>query len=226
MTERFTAKQTAVLFTLMALGREVSNPQLQETVGFVLDGKDRHRLNDLKLVDSRKTGRSYSHELTDDGWKWCEEELSAGSPPPSRPRSLIAVAAYLVFRRLDEYRQDKDLQLAHLFPVRKEAPEATGSPEVAGSTESLAGINDLETAVGKAYRELARKPGGWVALVDLRRQLSAPKHEVDKALVELSAAGRIHLAPESNRKALTPEAKAAGVRLGNDDSHLIKIEEP
>lgn len=119
MTERFTAKQTAVLFTLMALGREVSNPQLQATCGFVLDGKDRLRLNDAKLVASTKRGRSFAHELTDGGWAWCEEEIAAGAPPASRPRSLLAVAAYLVFGRLDEYRRDRKLHLGEMFPPRE-----------------------------------------------------------------------------------------------------------
>ena len=47
-------KERAVLFALMGEAREVSNAELAERAGFRLDGKERRKLNDLKLVDSRK----------------------------------------------------------------------------------------------------------------------------------------------------------------------------
>jgi hypothetical protein len=74
------AKERAVVFTLMAEAREISNPELAQCAGFRLDGKERRKLNDLKFVDSRKTGRTYTHELTDAGWRWCATQLSAGLP--------------------------------------------------------------------------------------------------------------------------------------------------
>ena len=73
----------AAMFALLAEAREVSNPELAERLGFRLDGKERRVLNDLKLVISEKHGRAYSHQLTDAGWRWCNEELSA-SPGDSR----------------------------------------------------------------------------------------------------------------------------------------------
>ena len=62
--EDLSVKERAVLFTLMGEAREVSNSELAERAGFRLDGKERRRLNDRKLVDSRKVGRTYAHELT------------------------------------------------------------------------------------------------------------------------------------------------------------------
>lgn len=75
--EDLSAKERAVLFALMSQAREISNPELEERAGFRLDGKERRRLNRSKLVDSRKAGRAYAHELTDAGWHWC----ATGSPP-------------------------------------------------------------------------------------------------------------------------------------------------
>ncbi|MFD1052088.1 hypothetical protein ACFQ1S_44215, partial [Kibdelosporangium lantanae] len=77
MTEkRLGHKQTAAMFTLMRMARAMSNPELKKLVGFTIDGDVRKGLNDAKLVDSRKVGRSYTHELTDDGWAWCDRELA------------------------------------------------------------------------------------------------------------------------------------------------------
>ena len=76
--EDLSVKERAVLFALMGEAREISNPELEERAGFRLDGKERRRLNNLKLVDSRMVRRAYVHELTDAGWHWCATELSVG----------------------------------------------------------------------------------------------------------------------------------------------------
>jgi hypothetical protein len=64
-------KERAALFALLAEARGLANPELEERVGFRLDGEERRRLNNLKLVESRKNGRAYEHELTDAGYRWC-----------------------------------------------------------------------------------------------------------------------------------------------------------
>ena len=93
MTERLGHKQTAAMFTLMVLAREVSNPELKTVVGFPLDGKYRVELNKRGLVASSKQGRAYVHELTDQGWAWCAEEMQETKPPEPSPRSSLAPAA-------------------------------------------------------------------------------------------------------------------------------------
>jgi hypothetical protein len=42
-------KERAVLFALLGEAREVTNSQLADRAGFRLDGKERRKLNDLKL---------------------------------------------------------------------------------------------------------------------------------------------------------------------------------
>ena len=41
-----------MLFTLLSQARKLSNAELEALIGVRLDGKERRRLNDLKLVES------------------------------------------------------------------------------------------------------------------------------------------------------------------------------
>ena len=66
--------------------RKLSNAELEALIGIRLEGKERRKLNDLKLVESEKPGRRFVHELSDAGWRWCAEELAAGARrPPHQP---------------------------------------------------------------------------------------------------------------------------------------------
>ncbi|UJW36933.1 hypothetical protein L3Q67_45035 (plasmid) [Saccharothrix sp. AJ9571] len=73
-----------------------------------------------------------------------------------------------------------------------------------------------------AIIDLELQPGDWVGLVDLRPMLAPNRSDQDKHLKRLSAEGQLHLAPESNRKALQDTDHAAAVRLGGDDCHLVQ----
>lgn len=208
MTDRLGHKQTAAMFTLMALAREVSNPELRTIVGFALDGRERVELNKLKLVDSWKQGNCFVHELTDGGWVWCREEMKAQTPPPPLPRRTLASALYVLLAGLDDYLRRENLQLVHVFAA-----------DVELTTE------EIERRIQTAYRKLARSPRDWVGLVDLRPLLgNAPTENVDAVLKELSRTGRAHLVPESNRKALTAADHDAAIRIGGEDNHLLSFE--
>jgi hypothetical protein len=216
MTDRLGHKQTAAMFTLMVLGREVPNQELQQVVGFTLTGKDRTALNDLGYVDSEPTGprKSFVHVLSDSGWAWCERELEADEPPPPRGQSTLASAFYVFLGGVHGYLRRTDLRLPDLF-----TPGAGGS---AAPAPVLTG--NLEERIRVAYRELVKEPRGWVGLVDLRPKLGAPAGEVDAVLKELSRAGKVHLVPEDNRKALTAADHEAAIRIGGEDNHLLSIE--
>ncbi|KDN17387.1 hypothetical protein [Amycolatopsis rifamycinica] len=210
MTDRLGHKQTAAMFTLMVLGREVPNPELKELVGFTLVGKERTQLKDAGYITSEQIGRPFVHQLTDRGWAWCEKELGEGTPPPPRPQSTLCSVLYLVLGGFDQFRRGRDLRLADVF--------GTSAPP------SPVPVEDLETRIRVAYRELVTEPRGWVGLVDLRPKLGAPAAEVDALLKELSRAGKIHLVPEDNRKALTAADHEAAIRIGGEDNHLLSIE--
>jgi hypothetical protein len=212
MTDRLGHKQTAAMFTLMVLGREVPNPELKELVGFTLTGKERTQLNDSGYIASEKVGRTFVHQLTDSGWAWCEQEIGAGKPPPPRPLSTLCSALYVVLGGFDEFLRRRNLRLADVFDSTSEV-QAEPTP-----------VGDLETRIRVAYRELVKEPRGWVGLVDLRPKLGAPAVEVDAVLKKLSSAGKVHLVPEDNRKALTAADHEAAIRIGGEDNHFLAFE--
>ncbi|MFE5566242.1 hypothetical protein ACFQ68_14750 [Amycolatopsis japonica] len=208
MTDRLGQKQTAAMLVLMVIAREVSNPELNEMVGFKLDGKERRQLNELDFVASEQRGRPFYHELTERGWAWCQDELSREAPP--LPRTSLGSALYVVLGGLGRHLRREKLRLADLF-----------MPEVDLTVE------EIESRIRIAYRKLSDAPRDWVGLVDLRPMLGeASSMDVDAVLKELSRSGQIRLIPESNRKTLTAAAHAAAVRIGGEDNHLLSIEEP
>ncbi|QWF83017.1 hypothetical protein [Amycolatopsis sp. CA-230715] len=209
MADRLGHKQTAAMFTLMVLDREVSNPELETIVGFTLTGNERTELNDLGYVVSTKPGRAFCHQLTESGWGWCEAELGVKTPPPHSRSNLIG-GLYVLLGGFDDYLRRQNLRLADLFARTVEPTKA-----------------DIESRIRTAYRKLARSPRDWVGLVDLRPMLGgASADAVDALLKELSRAGKVHLVPESNRKVLTAADHKAAIRIGGEDNHLLSIEAP
>ena len=205
--EDLSVKERAVLFTLMGEAREVSNSELAERAGFRLDGQERRRLNDRKLVDSRKVGRTYAHELTDAGWDWCAAQLSEG--PQGRASSMEG-ALYALLGGLARYLEYSELSLADIFQQRDlEAPEKPG---------------DIAELIRAAYVRLASEPGEFVKLRELRAELSdVPPSDVDSSLKEMYRAQQVNLVPQSNQQALTQADRESALRIGGEAKHMISI---
>jgi len=200
--DKLGVKQRAVLFVLMAEARELSNTELDELCGLRLDGKERLRLNDLGLVDSsRAGGRSpYVHELTDRGWQWCEDELSAGRP--AGEKSSLAKAFYVVLAGLRRYLAHTEIGIGDVFH-----------------------LETVEDRVRATYRRLAKEPGDYVSLTDLRRGLDgSPRADVDEALLALNRKRQVILVADDAQEELTQADRDAALRIGNQDNHLLAIE--
>jgi hypothetical protein len=206
-SEDLSVKEQAVLFALMGEAREVSNSELAQSAGFRLDGKERRRLNDRKLVDSRKVGRTYAHELTDAGWDWCATHLSEG--PQGRASSMEG-ALYTVLGGLARYLEYSEQSLADVFQQRDpEAPEKPG---------------DIAELIRAAYLRLASEPGKFVKLRELRAELSeVPRSELDSSLEEMYRAQQVNLVPQSNQQALTQADRESALRIGGEAKHMISI---
>ena len=61
------ARERAVLFALLSASGSLSNAELEAQIGIRLEGKERRKLNDLRLVESARPGREFVHELSDGG---------------------------------------------------------------------------------------------------------------------------------------------------------------
>jgi len=110
-----------VLFALACAARRLSNAELEALIGLRLVGRERRKLNELKLVESEKPGRSFAHELSDAGWRWCAEELAAG--PDGRPTSLER-SLYLVLGMFERYLTAARLSLADVASLDLKARPA------------------------------------------------------------------------------------------------------
>ena len=205
--EDLSVKERAVLFALMGEAREISNSELAERAGFRLDGKERRRLNDRKLVDSRKVGRAYAHELTDAGWDWCATHLSEGLV--SRASSMEG-ALYAVLGGLARYLEHSERSLADVF--QRHDQETREKP------------SDIAELIRAAYLRLAREPGTFVKLWELRAELSdVPRSELDSSLEEMYRAQQVNLVPQSNQQALTQADRESALRIGGEAKHMISI---
>jgi hypothetical protein len=196
-----TPRDRVVLIALMALNvEEVTNRVLKERAGLTLEGAALRRLNDAGLVKStKKRGSAYWHHVEDDGWAWCWDEMTRQAPSgsDSGTRSL-----YAVLTGLRRYLDATGLKLSEVF-----------------------GIDPVEAKIRAAYWEVTGAPGDWVGLAKVRDLLDGiPRAEVDDALRRLLRSPDVDIVPETDQQRLTPADRAAAVRIGDRDNHLLKVD--
>jgi hypothetical protein len=225
--EKLSLPQTAVLLVLMAQARGIPNPELKQHYGLDLNGKDRLKLNDLKLVDSLKEGRAYTHVLTDKGWAYLTEEIRHGM---ARPTGSAGAALHALLAGLQGFMDRSDLRLGDIFtPLDDPAPVDASAPSVdrvASPMPSTKGViePDIELRIRAAYDQLAAEPGIWVSIPRLRSLLGqTPRADVDNALRRMILMPDVNIAPESNQKTLSVQDREAAVTIGDQDNHLLWI---
>ncbi len=198
--ETLTSTEKNALLALMAEAREVSNKELEQTYGFTLTGKERERLNERKLVGSRKEGRTFVHELLDDGWVRCRDVLTA--PRPARGN----IALHAVLAGLNRYLEYADVSLADIFSHPSQS---------------------IELKIMSVYRGLAKRRGAAVRLAELRRKLNRIDADtVTDALRRMHENGSLVLIPEEDQKRLKPEDRSAAVVIGLRSFHMMAVETP
>ena len=222
--DELSARERAVLFALLCAARKLSNTELETLIGIRLEGKERRKLNDLKLVESEKPGRMFLHELSDAGWRWCADELSASGR--GRGTSLER-SHYLLFGVLARYLAAARLSLADL--VSAGLVSSDPQPRAEGKhvrRDAAAGDGDMSARIVAAYQALAVHPGDFVRLAELRARLSGiSRPALDGALAAMFTVQRVNLIPQSSQQALTPADRASALRVGGEDKHLISIEQ-
>ncbi|MEW9530202.1 hypothetical protein [Microbispora sp. NPDC049125] len=215
---------TCALLILMAEAREVSNPELEEKYGITITGKERTALNDRKLVDSWKTGRSFTHTLTDSGWAHVAELFHDGLPIPKSGSPGAALRALVI--GLQRHLHRSDGRLAEIFAQDEDVIHPIPPDEITPSVPEVVSSSapDVEGLIRTAYEKLAAEPGAWVSLTRLRPLLGdAPRTEVDDTLRRMIGMPGVHIVPESNQKMLTDDDRNAAVTIGDQAKHLILI---
>jgi hypothetical protein len=216
--DELSARERAALFALLAAARKLSNSELEAQIGMRLEGKERRKLNDLKLVESEKPGREFVHELSDAGWRWCADELAGGLTGRG---TIIERSLYLALGMFERYTTAARLSLADVATLDVKA-RPRGRHKRRDTAE---GDGDLTARVTTAYQTLAPASGELVKLCELREHLTdIPRSALDAALATMFTAGRVNLIPQSNQQALTAADREAALRLGGEQKHLISIE--
>lgn len=204
-------QERSALLALMTLTREASNAGLTEELGITIDKKARERLVELGYISAWQTGRyrAWMHELTDEGWRRCGDELGSpapkGAPKPTRLQ-------YALTRRFAAFMARSDLRVADIFVLEDEP--AVPAVDVAGRIRA-------------AYAALAAEPGSWVSLTRLRHAVAdIPRADLDAVLLRLVLEPEVRLNPEFNQKTLTAADRAAALHTGGEDVHLISVGRP
>ncbi|GAA3563487.1 hypothetical protein GCM10022419_050270 [Nonomuraea rosea] len=216
----------SALVVLAVEAREVSNTELKERHKLTIDGERRRKLNELKLVESRKPGRAFVHVLTDAGWARLAEDLRTGTIPPQTGSSGAIARALLGW--LPRFMRRTDQRLAEVFQPDPQPDSQSGSqPGSQPGDESGRQAGELQGRIRDAYARLAAKPGAWVSLAGLRPLLGdVPRARVDEALILMERLPDVNLVPESNQKTLTPGDREAAVIIGEQAKHLLWIGTP
>lgn len=216
--DELSARERAALFSLLAAARKLSNSELEAQIGMRLEGKERRKLNDLKLVESEKPGREFVHELSDAGWRWCADELAGGLTGRG---TVLERSLYLTLGMFERYTTAARLTLADVATLDVKA-RPRGRHKRRDTAE---GDGDLTARVTAAYAVLTPGPGEFVKLRELRAHLTdIPRSALDGALVSMFTARRVNLIPQANQSALTAEDREAALHLGGEHKHLISIE--
>ena len=206
-----TPNQVLVLVTLMSEARELSNNDLKELAGFALTGADNAKLEKkLGLVETDRTHRPFSHQLTDRGWALVRV-LHTGQPPKqggSASRTLFTLLRN-IHQGLEQLQTTHGVKLSPGEFFQQQAP------------------TDVESVVRDAYTALAPRPGEWVGLADLRETLTGlSRTQVDEALMSLLDQDGVRIIPAANTKALKRRDHDAAIRIGGEENHAIAIGQP
>ncbi|GIF06831.1 hypothetical protein [Actinoplanes siamensis] len=206
--KELTAAQLATILALMAMGGTSPRAFLADTKKVGLEKGKRDDLVNRKLITV--TGKPMVLELTDDGWGRAKQELGKEAPPRS---GALGGAFYLHLEALRGFLERNDLSAAEFY-----APGIVSRP---AETTKI----DIEGQIRAVYHDIAARRGDYVMLEDLRGALpgGTASGQVDAALLRLDKAPDVHLVPESNQKILTPGQRAAAIRIGNQDMHLLAI---
>ncbi|WP_199041376.1 hypothetical protein [Glycomyces salinus] len=200
----FTVPEFNLLLSLVHLRGSGTTTDFRSVFGYQkVETKAQKGLSERGLVSIDRGVRPYVYELTDPGWLTARKLLS--EPAPGGVSQRTARILWAVIGDFATHMDRTGTELADLYPPRFE--------------------NGLAEPIRNAYAELVGPNAEWVPLRRLRDRLDGiDREDLDQALGELLARHEIRLIPESNQKTLTEADRAAAIRLGNKDRHLIAIE--
>jgi hypothetical protein len=190
--------EQAVLLVLMAECRAIPNARLKD-FGPELKKPARDNLLRKKLIEVHD--KPMVVDLSEDGWAMCRAIIGADAPDRVTGQQKTL---YTLMKSLGRYFDREDLRPSDVF--------------------AAADVDDVETKLRRAYSSLADRPGDWVGLRRLRAALpDIARADLDRELVRLYQDPGVSIIPEENQKTLTDADRAASVRIGTKENHVIAI---
>ncbi|MEV4515259.1 hypothetical protein AB0K00_40670 [Dactylosporangium sp. NPDC049525] len=205
-----TGTQLLALVVLMAEARPLNNNELKELAGFSLTGGDNKKLVNLGLVETDKSTRPFSHELTEKGWAVIQKVRT----PPARAMSAHKTLVTLL-TNIDRALSGRS---SHAMFFTRSTPAAAAPEPVVDQGD------DLETQVRLAYDKLSPAPGEWVSLADLREALSGMDRPLlDATLRVMARLEDVRIIPTANTKVLDDRELSAALQIGDELNHVLSI---
>lgn len=198
-----TPVQRFVLVTLMIKAQPLPNTYLTNVARISLKREYRDDLRDRGLINVTK--KPLVLELTEKGWGEAIGEL--GADVPARAGSAGG-ALYTTLGFLRELCDHLEVAPAQLFTLRVDRTGGAATP-----------AGDLEGGIRRAYQAVAGA-GEYVSLAKVRNAL---RDDVDATLTRMYRTDDVALIPNSQQGDLTDDDRAAAVRIGNQDRHLLAI---
>lgn len=180
---------------------------------------DRDALAEQGLISWWTVGQKIWIEVTDKGWAWAGENLSAPLPAQSKASAEI-LQAWLA--KLQTFMRARNLVLAEVLTSESVSPlNGAGSHSVTKTIH----YNELRDLIRKAYFEIAGgKPNTRVFLTEIREKLSdLERSVVDEALQKMHLEEGTTLSGLDNPKEITPAIKAASLIFKGLPQYVIWI---
>lgn len=139
---------------------------------------------------------------------------------PHTHESILAHAETLSDADLERLHQ----AIAEMHHARQAKAAAAAVPRASGShvpSPPDKRAAPVESAIFQAYQELKRPHSDYVGLADLRERLDQQGFSREQVDEVLRSSPAVEVLPESNQKTLTARDRAASIRVGGQDSHLV-----
>jgi hypothetical protein len=112
LTDALTLPERFALLGLLTQVGEASDAELAAELGLAIEDEEREHLVALGYLTVRQTGQVWAYELTDRGWRRCEDEMAGPTPPGADEATRLL---YAIIRPFAAYMRRRGLRVADLF---------------------------------------------------------------------------------------------------------------
>jgi hypothetical protein len=112
MADSLTLPERFALLGLLTQVGEASDAVLDVELGITIEDEEREHLVDLGYLTARQAGAVWTYELTDRGWRRCEDEMAGPTPPGADAATRLL---YAIIRHFSVYMRRSGLRVADLF---------------------------------------------------------------------------------------------------------------